>query len=411
MAARWGHDKRSFKSTQEEHEDSTRKKGKVRDTVKRGKKGKYAKGKVKPDPHEKSADPEGLPSRPHGKKGKYAKGKVKSDPHVKSEEPEGLPSTTHGDFPADSAPSLSKTTAVPINPEPLVKDPLAFSPPFIAKYFKPDKIPYDWQSHLFHEPQRSAMKPTTDQLPKAPSELPVTSPNVPSGTAPIELPNLLESAVTQSKTQSGSSNVTSTMSSAQPKLTDPSDPSKASLILLKHASTTHSASVEDVTSAMPNEPTPAEFPKVTGVSTLPSVTLKGSTELPPIPPKGAGVNLPAHLSSLKSKRTRLSESPTKLPPIKPTEKPIKKSPTWPPLMDETWSPPITPEYYYVTNPKVSCQMPLMSCRIMSLREWRRRRFQTLKDLQLESQISPQGSPEEARREIVKPVNIAEEIQK
>ena len=300
-----------------------------------------------------------------------------------------------------------------INPEPLVKDPLAFSPPYIAKYFRPGENPYEWKSHLFHEPQRSAMKPTTDQLPNAPSKLPVTSLNVPSGTVPIELPNLLESAVTQSKTPSMSSKVSSTMSSAQPKLTDPSDPSKASLILLKHASTTHSASVEDVTSAMSNEPTPAEFPKVTEVSTLPSVTLKGSTKLPPIlppiPPKGAGVNLPAHLSSLKSKRTYLSESPTKLPPIKkPPEKPIKKSPTWPPLMDETWSPPITPEYYYVTNPKVSCQMPLMSCRIMSPKELRRWRLQRLKDLQLESPISPPGSPEEARKEIVKPVNIAEE---
>ena len=47
----------------------------------------------------------------------------------------------------------------------------------------------------------------------------------------------------------------------QLKLTDPSDPSKASVALLKHASPTQSASVKNVTSAIPNEPTPAGVAK------------------------------------------------------------------------------------------------------------------------------------------------------
>ena len=132
------------------------------------------------------------------------------------------------------------------------------------------------------------------------------------------------------------------MSSIQAKLTDPSDPSKASVALLKHASPTQSASVKNVTSAMPNEPTSAKLPKVTRVSTLPSVTVKDSTKLPPIPSKDASVNVPAQLSSLKSKRTGLSKPQTKLPPI---ERPLKKSPTWPPIRTlGAHLPPILPKH-------------------------------------------------------------------
>ena len=45
---------------------------------------------------------------------------------------------------------------------------------------------------------------------------------------------------------------------------------------------------------------------------------------------------------------------------------------------------------------------------MSLREHGRRLPKITKDKQLTIQIPPPGSPEEARKEIVKPVNIAEE---
>ena len=48
---------------------------------------------------------------------------------------------------------------------------------------------------------------------------------------------------------------------------------------------------------------------------------------------------------------------------------------------------------------------------MSLREHGRRLSKITKGKQLTIQLSPPGSPEEARKEIVKPVNIAEEIQK
>ena len=85
-----------------------------------------------------------------------------------------------------------------------------------------------------------------------------------------------------------------------------------------------------------------ELPKVTGFSTLPSVTVKDSTKLPPIPSKDASVNVPAQLSSLKSKRTGLSKPQTKLPPI---ERPLKKSPTWPPIRTlGAHLPPILPKH-------------------------------------------------------------------
>ena len=385
-------DKKSFGSTEEKRKGSTPKQKTVRPTVKHGQKGEHAKGNVHPDPHKKSEDP-------------------------------GLPSTTHGDLPAASALPLSKSKAVRIKLKPKVIKQASSAP----SRFMCSPIPetYEWKSHLFHEPKKSAMKPTTDQLPNAPSELPVTSLNVPSGTLPMELPNLLESAVTQSRTTSVSSKVTSTISSMQPRLTDPLALRKASLGLLKHAGTTQSASVKNVTSAMPNEPTSTKLPKVTGVSTLPSVTVEDSTKLPPIPSKDASVNLPAHLSSIKSKRTSISKQQTKLPPI---ERPLKRSPTWPPIKAVgAQLPPILPKHSAKKSSKVSSATnpPTGHCKIMQQMDSGRpqavgyeklpsrehdRRLQKIakKKPNLKIQIPSPVSSEEARKEIVKPVNIAEE---
>ena len=74
------------------------------------------------------------------------------------------------------------------------------------------------------------------------------------------------------------------------------------MALLKHAGTTQSASVKNVTSAIPNEPTPAKLPKVTGITRVLSVTVKDSTKLSPIPSNDASVNLLAQLSSIEFKR-------------------------------------------------------------------------------------------------------------
>ena len=204
-------------------------------------------------------------------------------------------------MPAASALPLSKSKVASINLKPMIIKQYTSiwisAPCGTSPTAGPER--YEWQSHLLYEPKKSAMKPTTDQLQNAPSKLPLTSLNVPSGALPMQLPNLVEPAVTQSKTTSISSKVTSTMSSMQSKLTDPSALRKASVALLKHAGTTQSASVKNVTSAMPNEPTSAKLLMVTGVSTLPSVTVKDSTKLPSIPSKDATVNLPAQLSSLK----------------------------------------------------------------------------------------------------------------
>ena len=394
MSGTGGDDKKSFGSTEEKRKGSTPKQKTVRPTVKHGQKGEHAKGNVHPDPHKKSKDP-------------------------------GLPSTTHGDLPAASALPLSKSKAVHINLKPKIKQYASSAPGrFLCSPILGSER-YEWKSHLFHEPKKSAMKPTTDQLPNAPSELPVTSPNVPSGTLPMELPILLESAVTQSRTTSVSSKVTSTMSSMQSKLTDPSAHRKAPLGLLKHAGTTHSASVKNVISALPNEPTSAKLPKVTGASTLPSVTVKDSTKLPPIPSKDASVNLPAHLSSIKSKRTSISKQQTKLPPI---ERPLRRSPTWPPIKAVgAQLPPILPKHSAKKSSKVSSATnpPTGHRKIMQRMDSGRpqavgyeklpsrehdRRLQKIakKKPNLKIQIPPQVLPEEARKEIVKPVNIAEE---
>ena len=385
-------DKTSFASTEEKCKDRTPKQKTVCGTVKHGQKGEYAKDNVNPDPHKKSEDP-------------------------------GLPSTTHGDLSAASALPLSKSKAVHINLKPKIKQYASSAPGrFLCSPILGSER-YEWKSHLFHEPKKSAMKPKTDQIPVAPSNLPLTSLNVPSGT--MELPNLVESVVTQTKTPSVSSKVTSTMSSMQPKLTDQSALRKASVGLLKHAGTTQSASVKNVTSAMPNEPTSTKLPKVTGVSTLPSVTVEDSTKLPPIPSKDASVNLPAHLSSIKSKRTSISKQQTKLPPI---ERPLKRSPTWPPIKAVgAQLPPILPKHSAKKSSKVSSATnpPTGHCKIMQQMDSGRpqavgyeklpsrehdRRLQKIakKKPNLKIQIPPQVSPEEARKEIVKPVNIAEE---
>ena len=386
-------DKKSLGSTEEKRKGSTPKQKTVRGTVKHGQKGEHAKGNVHPDPHKKSKDP-------------------------------GLPSTTHGDLPAASALSLSKSKSVRIKLKPKVIKQASSAPSRILWSPIPER--YEWKSHLFHEPKKSAMKPTTDQLPNAPSELPVTSLNVPSGTVPMELPNLLESAVTQSKTTSVSSNVTSTMSSMQSRLTDPSAHRKAPLGLLKHAGTTQSASVKNVISALPNEPTSAKLPKVTGASTLPSVTVKDSTKLPPIPSKDASVNVPAQLSAIESKRTSISKQQTKLPPI---ERPLKRSPTWPPTKAVgAQLPPILPKHstekstvFSVTDPPpgyVTIVQRVLPgwLHILGYAKAPSEEHDSdttppkiaKKKPNLTIQIPPQVSPEEARKEIVKPVNIAEE---
>ena len=289
MAERGDDDERSFEPTQEECKArmGVRKQEKVRDSLKYGKKEKHAKGNVT----------------------------------------------------GTTAPSLPKSKAVRFKPEPMVEElkEFAFSAP-------PREIrvglhnTYVWQSFLFHEPKKSAMKPTTA---KSPSTLPPTSLNVPSGELSTRSPIVEESVAACSKTPLVSSKVSSTMSSAQPKLTDPSDPSKASMGLLKHAGTTQLASVKNVASAM----TPVRLPKVTAAGIRSLEALKASTKLPRISPKDSGVNLPAHSSSLKSQRIGLANPPTKLPPIKkPTEKPIKKSPTWPPLIFNIQFPPTPPKH-------------------------------------------------------------------
>lgn len=87
-------DKRSFESTEEECKARTRKQIKVCCTVISGKKGEHAVTlKV---------------------------ANVNLDPHIKYEDP-GLPSMTRDDLLAASAPSLSKSKVVSVNPEPMHK--------------------------------------------------------------------------------------------------------------------------------------------------------------------------------------------------------------------------------------------------------------------------------------------------
>ena len=374
-------DKWSSESTEEESKTKTHKQGKVRGPAKDVKKGKRAKGNIA---------------------GASVRSLRKSKP------------------------------AVRINPEPVVEELKEFT--FSASPEVPFYIPaekYEWQSCLFHEPKKSAMKQTVEQSPKVepkvPSKLPPASLNVPSGPLPIKSPNLAELAVERSKTPSVSSKVSSTL----PSLTDPSEPSKASTPLLKHASTTRSTSIKEVTSAMPNEPTSVELPKGTGASTQSSVTLKDSTKLPPISPKDTGVNLPAELPLLKSKRTCL---PTKLPPIeKPPEKspeksPLRKSPTWPTFRIEPQLPPILPIHsskgaskgstatmpptdYSTMQPMDSSGMvPLISSGELSLMEQDTMPLKIAKENLLRLQITPQEaqvSPEKTAKEVIKPVDIAD----
>ena len=373
MAERGGDDERSFEPTQEECKAriGVRKQEKVRDSA------KYA-----------------------GEKEKHAKGNVIGT----------------------TAPSLPKSKAVRFKPEPMVEEfkEFAFSSPprEIRVGFRKT---YVWQSFLFHEPKKSAMKPTTDHLPKSPSTLPPTSLNVPSGELSTKSPNVEESVAARRKTPLASSKVSSTMSSAQPKLTDPSDPSKASMGLLKHAGTTQSASVKNVASAMP----PVRLPKVTAAGIRSLEALKASTKLPRIPPKDAAVNLPAHSSSLKSQRIGLANPPTKLPPIKkPTEKPIKKSPTWPPLMFNIQFPPTPPKHsskkpsedssatmppadYDIMPPKDSGMVQLTSSGEMSLKEHDTTLLESAKEKLRTLEILPPASSEKTKKEIVKPVNVAE----
>ena len=337
-------------------------------------------------------------SEKYGKKEKHAKGNVTGT----------------------TAPSLPKSKAVRFKPEPMVEElkEFAFSAP-------PGEIragihTYVWQSFLFHEPKKSAIKPTTDHLPKSPSTSPPTSLNVPSGELSTKSPNVEGSVAARSKTPSMSSKVSSTTSSAQPKLTDPSDPSKASIALLKHAGTTQSASVKNVTSAVP----PAELPKVIGVGTRTLVALKGTTTLPPILPKDASVNLPAALPLLKLQRTGLANPPTELPPIKqPPKKPFKKSPTWPTLISNTRLPPtlakhsskkssedssatMPPADYDIMPPKDSGMVQLTSSGEMSLKEHDTMLLESAKEnlraLKIPSPVSSEGT-----RKDVKPVNVTE----
>ena len=126
-------DKTSFASTEEKCKDRTPKQKTVRGTVKHGQKGEHAKDNVNPDPHKKSEDP-------------------------------GLPSTTHGDLSAASALPLSKSKAVHINLKPKIKQYASSAPGrFLCSPILGSER-YEWKSHLFHEPKKSAMKPKTDQI-------------------------------------------------------------------------------------------------------------------------------------------------------------------------------------------------------------------------------------------------------
>ena len=324
-----------------------------------------------------------------------------------------------------SAPSLPKSKAVRFKPEAMVEElkEFAFSAPpeAAASYYKPGPVErYVWQNCLFHEPKKSAMKRATGQLSKVPSKLRPTSLNISSGGLPIRSSNLAESVLARRKTPSMSSKVSSTVSSAQPKLTDPSNPSKASMGLLKHAGTTQSASVKNVASAMP----PVRLPKVTAAGIRSLEALKASTKLPRISPKDAGVNLPAHSSSLKSQRIGLANPPTKLPPIKkPPEKPIKKSPTWPPLIFNIQFPPTPPKHsskkpsedssvtmppadYDIMLPKDSGMVQLTSSGEISLKEHDTMLLEIAKEKLQTLKISPPTSSEKTKKEIVKPVKVA-----
>ena len=325
-----------------------------------------------------------------------------------------------GNVTGTTAPSLPKSKAVRFKPEPMVEElkEFAFSAP-------PGEIrvglqTYVWQSFLFHEPKKSAMKPTTDHLPKSPSTLPPTSLSVPSGELSTKSPNVEGSVAARSKTPSVSSKVSSTMPSAQPKLTDPSDPSKASMGLLKHAGTTQLASVKNVAGALP----PVRLPKVTAAGIRSLEALKASTKLPRIPPKDSGVNLPAHSSSLKSQHIGLANPPTKLPPIKkPTEKPIKKSPTWPPLIFNIQFPPTPPKHsrkkpsegssatmlpadYDIMQSKDSGTVQLTTSGEMSLKEHDTILLESAKEKLRTLEISPPASSEKTKKQKVKPVNVA-----
>ena len=325
-----------------------------------------------------------------------------------------------------SAPSLPKSKAVRFKPEAMVEElkEFAFSAPpeAAASYYKPGPVErYVWQNCLFHEPKKSAMKRTTGQLSKVPSKLRPTSLalNVSSGGLPIRSPNLAESVLARRKTPSMSSKVSSTKSSVQPKLTDSSNPNKASMGLLKHAGATQSASVKNVAGALP----PVRLPKVTAAGIRSLEALKASTKLPRISPKDAGVNLPAHSSSLKSQRAGLANPPTKLPPIKkPPEKPIKKSPTWPPLIIDIQFPPtlakhsskkpsedssatMPPADYGIMQPKDSGMVQLTSSGEMSLKKHDTMLLESAKEnlrtLKIPSPVSSEGTRKE------EPVNVTE----
>ena len=333
---------------------------------------------------------------------------------------------TKGDVtaPGALAPPLRKSKAVRINPEPRVKE-FSFSSPPLAEYlcFKSAERFHEWQSHLFHEPTKSAMKPTKrSSVPKVPSKLSLTSQDAPSEPLAIKSPNSAASVAERSKTPSVLSKVSSTL----PSLTDPSEPSKASLPLLKRASTALSTSRKDVTSAMSNEPTLAVLPKGTGASTQSSVTLKDSTKLPPILPKFGVANLPA-FPTPKSKKTGLSKLPTKLPTIEispeksPEKSPLRKSPTWPAFRIEPRLPPILPihsskgaskgstatmpptDYGTVQSKDSGGMVPLISSGESSSRKYDRMQLKVAKEKLQTLRISP----EKAKKEVIKPGDIAE----
>ena len=379
MAESGGDDKRPIESTEEERKAKTRKKEKARRPV----------------------------TVEHGKKGKHS---------------------TKGDVAGALASSLrGKSKVVRINPTPRVKE-FSFSSPPLAEYlsFKSSERFHEWQSHLFHEPTKSAMKLT----PKAANKLSPSSLNVPSGASPIKLPSLAESPVEHSKTPSVSSRVSSTTSLMQPSLTAPSEPSKESLPLLKRAITPQSTLTKSVTSATPSKPTLAELPKVTGASVRPSMMAKDSTKLPPIVPRFEVANLPAELPPLKPKKTGQSKVPAKLSTIEispeksPEKSPLRKSPTWPPLRIEPQLPPILSKHLSkkpskdpsATMPPIRLKdsggmIPLISSGESPSRKRDTMRLnvaqERLQTLQISPRVSPRISPEKAKKQIIKPVNIAE----
>ena len=307
--------------------------------------------------------------------------------HSKTEEKH----RTKGDV-TGLAPPLRKSKPVSINPKPRVKE-IAFSSPPLPEYssFKSTERYHEWQSRLFHEPtSKSAMKPAK-QLPEVPSKLSLASRDVSRGGFPIKSPNLAESAVGHSKTPSVSSKVSSTL----PSLTNPSEPSKASTPLLKYASTTRSTSIKDVTGAMSNKPTSAELLKGTGAST----------------------------QSSQLDLSKLQPVPTKLPPIKkpPEKSPLRKLPTWPAFRIQPQLPSILSEhsskgpskgstatmpptgYGTVQSKDSSGMVPLISSGESSSRKYDRMQLKVAKEKLQTLQISP----EEAKKEVIKPVDIAE----